>query len=310
MKMTGLCHGVQTTLDLIAAYTNVKKSEIDFLAAGINHMAWFLKLEKNGQDLYPLFRENMEKPEYYKNEKVRGELMRYSGYFMTESSGHLSEYLPWFRKNKAALERYCGEPAFGGESGAAYRNSVLIAEKFKNTDVLSIESGELEDRSKEYCSYIIEALETGVPFRFNGNVPNRGHISNLPEDATVEVPIYADREGLHPFRIGKLPPQLAALNQSNLTSQSLAADAAITGDPELVFWAVATDPLTQSVLDLKETRDMVAEMLEAERPWLPRFEGKCLPKIAYISVPAGTKAVPAPLDPALAIAHRFEKLGT
>jgi len=309
MKMVGLCHGVQTTLDLIAGYTNVKKSEIDYLCAGINHMAWFLKIEKDGKDLYPLLKSNMEKPEYYKNEKVRGEVMRHCGYFMTESTGHLSEYLPWFRKNKEVLDRYCDEPTFGGESGAYYHYAKMVAEKFRNTDVLSIESGELEPRSKEYCTYIIEALETGVPFRFNGNVPNKGYITNLPFNATVEVPVYVDREGLHPFVVGDLPPHLAAMNQSNLSVQSLAADAAIKGDPELAFWAVAMDPLTAAVLDLKKIRDMVREMFAAEAEWLPQFRGKELKDIRYISVPPGTTGAPVPIDQALAINSRFGKLG-
>ena len=309
MNMVGLCHGVQTTLDLIAGYTNVNKSEIDYLCAGINHMAWFLKLEKDGKDLYPILKENLEKPEYFKNEKVRGEVMRHCGFFMTESTGHLSEYLPWFRKNADALARYCDEPSFGGESGAYYKYSVMVADKFAKTDILSIESGLLEPRSKEYCSHIIEATLTGVPFRFNGNVSNRGFITNLPSDATVEVPIYADREGLHPFTVGDLPIQLAALNQSNLSVQSLAAEAGIHGDPELAFWAVAMDPLTSAVLTLKETRDMVKEMLDAEAPWLPQFEGQKLKVVPHIDVPAGTVPAPVPIDPALAINSRFGKLG-
>ena len=309
MNFVGLCHGVQTTLDLIAGYTDCAKDEIDYLCAGINHMAWFLKIEKDGKDLYPLLKENMEKPEYFKNEKVRGEVMRHCGYIMTESTGHLSEYLPWFRKNQEALERYCDEPDFGGESGAYYKYSVMVAEKFANTDVLSIESGELEPRSKEYCSWIIEAIETGVPFRFNGNVKNVGFITNLPNDSTVEVPIYADREGLHPFTVGNLPPHLAAMNQTNLTVQGLAADAAILGDPELAFWAIALDPLTSAVLTLKEIRDMVNEMFEAEAQWLPQFEGKKLKEIDYIDIPEGTVPAPVPVDPALAINARFGKLG-
>ncbi len=118
VSFVGLCHGVQTTLDLIAGYVGVKKEEIDFLCAGINHMAWFLRLEKDGKDLYPKLRENAEKPAYYLSEKVRCEVMRQFGYFMTESSGHLSEYLPWFRKNKKALDLYCDQPGFGGATGA------------------------------------------------------------------------------------------------------------------------------------------------------------------------------------------------
>ena len=309
MNFVGLCHGVQTTLDLIAGYTNVPKDEIDHLCAGINHMGWFLKLEHEGRDLYPLLKANMEKPEYYKNEKVRGEVMRHCGYFMTESTGHLSEYLPWFRKSQAALDRYCDEPDFGGATGAYYKYCAMIEEKFKNTDVLAIETGDLEPRSKEYCSYILEAIETGVPFRFSGNVKNNGYITNLPYDATVEVPVYADKEGLHPFVVGALPTPLAALNQSNITVQGLAADAGILGDPELAFWAVAMDPLTSAVLTLKETRDLVAEMFEAQAKWLPQFAGKKLKSVPHVDIPAGTVPAPVPIDPALAINARFGKLG-
>ena len=308
MNFVGLCHGVQTTMDLIGGYTDTPKDEIDFVAAGINHMAWFLKLEHNGRDLYPLLRERFELPEYYMNEKVRGEVMRHCGYFMTESTGHLSEYLPWFRKNKQALDTYCDMPDFGGASGAYYKYSVAIQAKYENSDVFALETGKLNPRSKEYCSYIIEALETGRPFKLNGNVLNRGYIKNLPENACVEIPMFVDRLGLHPTVIGDLPPHLAAMNQSNISVQSLAADGAYLADPELVFWSIAMDPLTSSVLTLKEIRDMVAEMFEAQAQWLPDFKGKSLKKLAIINVPDGTKPADVPVDPALAINSRFGKL--
>jgi alpha-galactosidase len=304
----GLCHGVQTTLDLIAGYVGVPRDQIDYVAAGINHMAWFLKIEKDGVDLYPKLKANFEKPQYYVNEKVRGEVMRHFGYFMTESTGHLSEYLPWFRKNEKALGLYCDEPSFGGETGAYYKWCREIKEKYREVDFLDREPGELEPRSKEYCSYILEALESGRPFKFNGNVMNNGYITNLPYDACVEVPVYADRSGLHPLVVGDLPPQLAALNQSNISVQSLAAQAALEGDPELVLASVALDPLTGAVLTLKEVRDMCIEMLEAEKQWLPQFGGRTLKPLPTISIPKGTKGVPVPLDPALAIVHRFCKL--
>lgn len=304
----GLCHGVQTTLDLIAGYVGVPRDQIDYVAAGINHMAWFLKIERDGVDLYPTLKANFEKPEYYVNEKVRGEVMRHFGYFMTESTGHLSEYLPWFRKNRKALDLYCDEPSFGGETGAYYNWCRSIADKFRDKDPLAGESGELEPRSKEYCSYILEAMESGRPFKLNGNVMNNGYITNLSDDACVEVPVYADRDGLHPLTIGDLPPRLAALNQSNITVQSLAADAALDGDPEMVEAALAMDPLAGAVCTLKEIRDMTIEMLEAEKRWLPQFEGRTLKPVPTISIPKGTKGVPVPLDPALAIVHRFGKL--
>src|SRR3954447_13981439 len=155
VPFVGLCHGVQTTLDLIAGYMGIKdKNEITYTCGGINHMDWFLRLEHQGRDLYPELREKFERPEYYKNEKVRGEVFRHFGYFMTESTGHLSEYVPWFRKSAAALKQYCDEPAFGGESGAYYTWCRLVSDKYAEHDPLEFESTDIEKRSVEYCSYI------------------------------------------------------------------------------------------------------------------------------------------------------------
>jgi alpha-galactosidase len=308
LQFVGLCHGVQTTMDLIASYTGVPKAEIDFLAAGINHMAWFLRLEHQGRDLYPTLKQNFEKPGYYVNEKVRAEVLRHFGYFMTESTGHLSEYLPYFRKNRKALDLYCDEPAFGGETGAYYKYCAMLAEKFAKTDPLSIESTQLGPRSAEYCSHIIEARETGRVFRLNGNIRNDGSITNLPDGCCVEVPIYVDRTGLHATVVGNLPPQCAALNMSNILVQGMAVEASFTGDPELVMNAVAMDPLTAAVLTLQEIRDMVAEMFAAEAQWLPQFAGKKLRAVPAISVPKDVQRAATPLDPALAIANRFAKL--
>jgi alpha-galactosidase len=308
LQFVGLCHGVQTTMDLIASYTGVKKEEIDFLAAGINHMAWFLKLEHRGRDLYPVLKANFERPGFYVNEKVRGEVMRHFGYFMTESTGHLSEYLPYFRKNQKALDLYCDEPAFGGESGAYYKYCAMLAEKFNVMDPLSIESPLLGPRSAEYCSHIIEAKETGDIFRLNGNIRNDGFITNLPDGCCVEVPIYVDRMGLHPTVIGDLPLQCAALNMTNVLVQQMTVEASFTGDPELVMQAIALDPLTAAVLTLDEIRRMTAEMLAAEAAYLPQFAGKTLRKVPAIQVPAGVVRQEVPVDPALAIANRFGKL--
>lgn len=306
----GLCHGVQTTLDLISGYVDVPKDQIDFRCAGINHMAWFLKLEHEGRDLYPLFKERCELPEYYVNEKVRIEVMRQFGYFMTESTGHLSEYIPWFRSSARALKLYCDQPAFGGESGAYYRWSSVVAEKYLETDPLQFESPILTPRSVEYCSYILEAKATGHPFRLQGNIRNDGYITNLPAGCCVEVPVYVDRDGLHPVRVGALPPQCAALNQSNITVQSLAVEAGLTGDPEHVVHAIAMDPLTSACCTLAEIREMAAEMLAAEAQWLPQFAGRTTRPTPTISVPSDVQAVEVPLDPALAIGKRFGTLVT
>ncbi len=308
VKFVGLCHGVQTTLDLISGYVGVPKEEIDFLAAGINHMAWFLKLEHKGRDLYPILRARFEEPEYYVNEKVRGEVFRHFGYFMTESTGHLSEYVPWFRSSKRALELYCDEPAFGGESGAYYNWCKYVAAKYEGQEILAGQPTTLPPRSVEYGSYIIEALETGKTFKLNGNVINEGMITNLPADCCAEYPLYVDRTGIHKTFVGALPSQCAALNMTNINVQRLAVEAGIEGDPEKAVLACAMDPLTSAVLTLKEIREMVAEMLEAEKQWLPQFEGKKVRPTPTIVIPKDVKRAHVPIDPALAIAARFGEL--
>jgi alpha-galactosidase len=251
---------------------------------------------------------NFEKPGFYVNEKVRGEVMRHFGYFMTESTGHLSEYLPYFRKNRRALDAYCDEPAFGGETGAYYNYCAMIDEKFQKLDPLSIESTILGPRSAEYCSHIIEAKETGRVFRLNGNIRNDGYITNLPDGCCVEVPIYVDRTGLHPTGVGALPSPLAALNMSNVLVQGLSVEAALKGDTELLVQACAMDPLTAAVLTLADIRSMTSDLLEAQRRWLPQFAGKKVRTVPAISVPKDVKRQDVPVDPALAIANRFGKL--
>jgi len=310
VQFVGLCHGVQTTLDLISGYVGVPKSDIDYFCAGINHMAWFLTLKdkRDGRDLNPILRECMEKPECYSNEKVRGEVMRHFGYFMTESTGHLSEYIPWFRSSERALAAYCDEPGFGGETGAYYNYCRMIADKYAGVNYLDLESTAADTRSVEYCSYILEARETGNPFRLNGNVRNDGYITNLPQGCCVEVPVFVDEGGLHPVRVGDLPPQCAALNQSNVSVQSLTVEASVAGDPELLMQAVAMDPLTSAVCTLAEARAMVTDMLEAEKEWLPQFgDRRPRPTPAVATVPE-TERVAVPVDPALAIANRFGEL--
>jgi alpha-galactosidase len=296
-------------LDLIAGYCNIKdKNEITYTCGGINHMDWFLRLEHQGRDLYPELREKFEKPEYYKNEKVRGEVFRHFGYFMTESTGHLSEYVPWFRKNQKALDLYCDEPAFGGESGAYFKWGKMMAEKYAKVDPLQFESTAIEARSVEYCSWIMEAVVTGKPFRLMGNVYNKGYIANLPADSCVEVPTFADDTGIRPTVVGKLPPQCAAACMTNVNVQQLTADAALTGDPEHIVHALALDPLSSAVCTRKEIRDMASELLKSQRKWLPGFAGKKIKQTPTISIPPDVIAVDVPLDPALAIGKRFGTL--
>jgi alpha-galactosidase len=271
-------------------------------------MGWFLKISHQGKDLYPLLRSRFEQPGFYINEKVRGEVIRNFGYFCTESTGHLSEYLPYFRKNQKALDLYCDEPGFGGETNANLVFEKHVSEKYSDK-LLDNEPIELPPRSVEYCSYIIEAMCTGAPFRFNGNVINNGMIANLPQDCCAEGPMQADALGLHRMNVGEIPHHLAALNLTNISAQRLGVIAAYSGDPEDIVHALAMDPLTCAVCTLQEIRDMASEMLEAEREWLPQFEGRSLKKKGIISIPENVVRQPVPVDPALAIMARLGEIG-
>ncbi|MEM9660638.1 MAG: alpha-glucosidase/alpha-galactosidase, partial [Planctomycetota bacterium] len=186
----------------------------------------------------------------------------------------------------------------------------MLAEKYAEVDYLELETTKIEQRSAEYCSWIIEAKELDQPFRLQGNVRNDGYIDNLPQGCCVEVPVYIDRQGIRPLRVGKLPPQCAALNQSNITVQTLAVEAHVEADPEHVMHAIAMDPLTSAVCTLDEIRRMTAEMLEANKKWLPQFAGKSLRPAPHISIPRDLEPVEVPLDPALAVANRFGELAT
>ena len=307
IHFSGMCHGIQTTLGLIAAFTDTPKREIEYDCAGINHMAWFLEINHKGVDLYPLLRENIEKPAYYLSDKVRCETMRHFGYMMTESSEHLSEYLPWFRKRADLLAEFFNTESFGRTAGKVHSKEgkrLLL----NPIDLLDHEDGSLQPRSDEFCSHIIEAMETGKRFRFNGNIINQDHIENLPDGACVEVPIVVDDGRLMPQKVGSLPAHLAALNMTNINMQMLGAQAAVNGDPEMLFAAVAMDPLTQAVCSLEETRNMVCDMIEAQKQFLPQFDGKSLKRLDKIDIPPNTNPVETPIDPALAISHRIAKL--
>ena len=308
VAFVGLCHGIQTTLQEIATWLQIPKEEITYTCGGTNHLDWFLTLERDGEDLYPRLRQILERPEYYMADKVRAELFRHFGYFMTETTGHTSEYVPWFRKNQEAMDLYCDQPGFGGETGAYYNWCNAVAGKYADRNPLDLESTTIDERSVEYCSYIMEAVATGVPFRFMGNVRNDGYVKNLPDGCCVEVPTFADDTGLHPTTIGYLPPQCAALNQTQINVHILTAEAALTGEPEHIVHAMAMDPLTGAVCTLSQIRDMAGEMLEAQREWLPQFEGKSITPKPTIIIPEGTEAVEAPPDPAQAILKRFIQL--
>jgi alpha-galactosidase len=218
----------------------------------------------------------VNKPEIYNEEIVRNEMFIHLGYYVTESSGHNSEYNWWFRKRPDLIEKYCTHGTGWNPGVYAYiLDNYLQREHDWKDDIQAwLDDPEPLDLSRghEYAAYIVNAYLGGEPFRFNGNVPNTGLITNLPDDACVEVPVYADRNGFNGIHVGALPPQCVALNQVSVASEEMAVEACLTGDPTMVFHAVAYDPLTAAMLSLAEIRKMVNDMLAQNRDHLPTFQ--------------------------------------
>ena len=277
IKLTGLCHSVQGTSEMLARWIGAPADEITFTCAGINHMAWYLSYEWNGKDAYPLIHKAItERPEVYNEEIVRNEMYLHLDYYVTESSGHNSEYNAWFRKRPDLIEKYCTHGTGWNPGVYAYvvneyskREQTWrdqAKEWFASDHPISLERG------KEYAAHIINALQGGEPFQFNGNVPNTGLVTNLPQGACVEVPVWVSKKGLEPVYVGALPPQLAALTGLSSSIEEMAVEAALTGNPRLVFQAIAYDPLTAAVLSLAEIEQMVNQMLEQNRAYLPQFK--------------------------------------
>jgi alpha-galactosidase len=277
----GLCHSVQGTSEMLARWISVPYEEVVFYCAGINHQAFFLEFRRGEADLYPKIWEAIERPEVYAEEPVRIDLMKYFGYFVTESSGHASEYVPYFRKNAAMVNEDL-VPQFTdqrnywfdfGRTGGYLRHCLTRLEKAQD-DYQELIAGNKPlptERTHEYGSYIMEAMETNQPVRINGNVPNKGLIDNLPQGCCVEVPCLIDGNGIQPTVVGEVPPQLAALNRTNINVQELIVEAALSGETDAVYHAVMLDPLTAAVCTLPQIHAMVAEMLKAQAQWLPQF---------------------------------------
>jgi alpha-galactosidase len=279
-RFVGLCHSVQGDSAMLALWLGIPYEELVYRCAGINHQAFFLELRHHGEDLYPRLRELAKKPEIRGREPVRVELMEHFGYFVTESSGHTSEYLPYFRKTARAVEEEL-VPRFtvpgnewheNGRTGGYLHHCQRVAEGLEAAVASENAEEPRRTRGREYASRIIEAIERNQPYRVNGNVPNSGLITNLPAGCIVEVACLVDGCGIQPTFVGSLPPQLAALNRTSINVQELIVEAALTGDRDLVYQAVAVDPLTGTVCTLPEVRRMIDEMLDAEAVWLPQFE--------------------------------------
>jgi alpha-galactosidase len=276
-QVIGICHSVQGTAAMLAEWLGVTEERLDYLCAGINHQAWFLKLFVDGRDAYPQLRQIiLEQQAVYEAEIVRNEMFLHLDYYVTESSGHNSEYNPWFRKRQDLLERYCrrgsswnpGETLFSVKK-IADRDARRDAEKREWLAKTEIDL----KRGREYAAGILNALiGDGAPFAFNANLPNTGLIRNLPEQTCVEVPVQASRLGLIPLAVGKLPDHLAILNNINARCDDLAVAGSFDGDPRLVYHAICHDPLTAAVLSLSEIKQMVDELFQANAAYLPQFK--------------------------------------
>ena len=278
----GLCHSVQGTSEMLARWAGAPYEEVNFVCAGINHQSFFLEFRQGKDDLYPRLWKAIEDPEIYGSEPVRIEMMKYFGYFVTESSGHASEYVPYFRKSVKMIEEELvplfkspGDHWFDfARTGGYLRHCQQAAQSMEKEfkEVMEGVKGLNSVRSHEYGSANSEAMGTNRPPKVNGNVPNDGLITNLPDGCTVEVPCLVDASGIQPTVVGDLPPQLAALNRTNINVQELIVEAALSGDTEAVYHAVMLDPLTAAVCTLPQIHAMVTEMLEAESQWLPQFQ--------------------------------------
>ena len=275
IKTVGLCHSVQGTAEALAKDIGVPYKEINYICAGINHMAFYLKFEHNGENLYPRIRQVLEAKSYGRRyrelaDHVRYEIFRRTGYFVTESSEHFSEYVPWFikRDRPDLIERY--EIPLD-----EYLTRCELQIARWEAENAALERGHLfEDyeRSQEYGSLIIHSMETGIPRVIYGNVPNYGLIDNLPQGCCVEVPCLVDKNGLQPTKIGNMPPHLAALQQTNINVQSLVVEAALTGRREHIYHAAMLDPHTAAELSLDEIWSLVDELLKAHGEMLPMYQ--------------------------------------
>ncbi|MGK0238187.1 MAG: alpha-galactosidase [Candidatus Pelagisphaera sp.] len=277
IQLVGLCHSVQGTSKEWAKRLNVNLDDVDWLCAGINHQAWFYKFQKDGQDLLPRIRELAIDPKIWCGDSVRMEMVKHFGFPVTESSGHGSEYTPWWRKHPELVEQYCPGGSWNGGSGFIKE---LYARPDWKADMEKMANGEKEislERSEEYGAQIIHAAEGGETVIVHGNVQNTGLIDNLPNGSCVEVPVFVDRNGLQPMKVGEIPMANAAINQTQINVQRLAVEAALTHDPERLFQAFAMDPLTAACLTLDEIRAMTSEILEAQRFCLPEWEGIAIP---------------------------------
>ena len=277
VKVVGLCHGVIGGHRLIAKAFGLKPEDVDIICAGINHQTWYISIKHKGMDMTRKLLAAFEKdPEIREAEKVRIDMLRRFGYFSTESNGHLSEYVPWYRKRVDEITRWINTDTWiNGETGGYLRACTEGRSWFEHDFPNWMKEPPLkfgpEARGHEHGSYIVEALETGRTYRGHFNVVNRGIITNLPADAIVEVPGYVDANGMNIPVVGDLPLGCAAVCNASISVQRLSVEAAMSGNDELLRQAMMMDPLTGAVLNPPEIWQMVDDMLIAGEQWLPQY---------------------------------------
>ena len=273
-KVVGLCHSVQGSSHQLADYAKVPYQEMKWRCAGINHLAWFTELTHKGKDLYPVLKQKIaEDKELLAKDPVRLDLMKYFDCFVTESSGHFSEYLPYYRKRQELIDKHCGEKYLGQSSFYADEWPGWRVDNDNRRKKFISGEEEIElDRTWEYASYIIQAMETNSPFKIYGTVANNGLITNLPQNNVVEVACTVDNEGIVPNYFGELPAHLAALCSSHQYMFDVAAEACIQKSKDLAIKALMLDPLTAAVCSLEEIKEMAERLFEAEKDFLPGFK--------------------------------------
>jgi alpha-galactosidase len=266
IRTVGLCHSVQGTAFELSLDLGIGYGEIDYLAAGINHMAFYLRFERDGEDLYPQLRALAESGSVPEDNRVRYEALRRLGYFVTESSEHFAEYVPWFikRDRPDLIDRFnIPLDEYPRRCVAQIAHWDAERERLEGEGTIEVQP------SFEYAATIIRSIETGRPRVIYGNVANEGLIDDLPSGCTVEVPCLVDGNGVQPTRIGALPPQIAALIRTNVNVQELTVEAALTGRLEHVYHAAMLDPHTAAELDLDQITEMVDALLRAHGSWIP-----------------------------------------
>ena len=274
----GLCHGVQGGHAQMAKALGLEQKDLDIICAGINHMTWYISVKYKGKDMIPALLEAYERdPVLSQQEKVRIDILRRFGYYSTESNGHLSEYVPWYRKRTNEIKNWISlDRWILGETCGYYRSCSERRNWFETDFPTWLAEPPMsytpENRSAEHGSFIIEGLETGRCYRGHFNVVNHGAISNLPDDCVVEVPGYVDANGINIPRVGDLPLGCAAMCMSNVIVQRLAVEACVSGNDQLLRQAMMMDPLTGAVCNPPEIWQMVDEMLIAEEKWLPQYQ--------------------------------------